>query len=169
MSDIVKLETVKFGPCRFVGASVYLENKGKWGDLTAVLWEKSAWIFKMLDEMKQYATDEPHNAALTTWEKCDDKNELFGYYIGRFMKAETPVPHDLDYFDIDAEYMTKVWVKGKFRDGKYGDLWECPRHEIDNTKYIDIHLYNAEVYPEPDENGESFIGYYRPCNLKNSD
>ena len=168
MSDIVKQELVKFGPCRFVGASVYMENKGKWCNLTDVLWEKSDWIFEILDELNEYAIEDVHhNAALTTWDKYDDKNALFGYYIGRFMKAGTPVPHDLDYFDIDMEYMAKIWVKGKFRDGKYGDLWNCPRYEIDQTKYVDMcHVCAAEVYPKPDKYGESYIGYYRPCVLR---
>jgi len=164
----IKLETVKFEPCRFVGGSVYLGNKGRWDNnsLTEILWERSGWIFEMLDGLSGYATVDTHKAALTVWDKFDGKNELFGYYIGKFMKAGTPVPHDLDYFDIDMDYMMKIWVKGKFRDGGYGDLWNCPGYEADQ-KYIDMsRVCAAEVYPEPDGNGESFVGYYRPCNLK---
>ena len=168
MSDIVKVEIVKTGPCRFVGGCIYLGNKGKWNNnsLTKHLWEKSGWIFEMLDELKEYATNEIHNAALTTWEKCDEKNGLFGYYIGRFMKAETPVPHDLDYFDINIEYWAKVWVKGKFRDGKNGDLWSCPRYKINQTEYEDYvemaSICAAEAYPKQQVNDESYVVYYRP-------
>jgi len=169
--ELEKFEIVKCEPYRFVGGSVYLENKGKFR-ITNYLWEKSDWIFEMLEDLKEYSTDEIHNAALTTWEKYDDKNELHGYYIGRFMKAETTIPHDLDYFDINEEYMAKGWVKGKLGDGKYGELWSCPKiikDKINHSGYIDKSgIYAAEVYPKPDKNGESFIRFYHPCSLKNS-
>lgn len=170
-----KFEIVKCKPYRFIGRCVYIGNKGpnkRMFDIFDFLWKQSDWIFKEIDDLKEYASDEVHNAALITWEKYDDKNALYGYYIGRFMKAGTPVPYDMDYFDINEEYIAKAWKKGKLGD-RFGNMLiygegEC-KNEIERTG-----LYNergwvlmAEIYPKQDENGESFVGVYIPCSLKN--
>ena len=96
------------------------------------------------------------------------------FYGGRatgYMKAGVPVPDDMDYFDVNEEYIAKAWRKGKLGD-RFGDMLiygegEC-KEEIERTG-----LYKdggwvcmAEVYPQPDENGESFVGVYIPCALK---
>ena len=180
-SNIVKqeeparFEIVKSEPCRFIGASVYLQNKGQWAktqtsgneDITKFLWERSGWIFEALEQIKEYAVDDIDKAGLTTWEKYDDKNALFGYYIGRFYKANTPVPCDsggaeLDYFDINEEYMAKLWVKGKLHDGKHGQFWNTPQtmnEEMAKSGYVDRSwVCFAQVFKEPDT-----IGFYWPC------
>ena len=139
-------------------------NKGKYmlgGGLSEAIWEQSDWVFKILDELKEYASE---------WEKYEDKNQLFGYYIGRFMKANTPVPPDLDYFDITAEYIAKGWWKDKRGEG-WGKFWGggAPNliNEINRTGLYKGkgYMWEAQVFPEPDENGESFVGYYCPCEL----
>jgi len=173
MSSFEKFEVVKSEPYRFVGKAVYLGNKGRSSDYFDGIWKQSDWVFRELDEMKKYATDEVHNAVIFTWEKYDDKNELFGYYVGRFMKADAPVSHDMDYFDIPEGYIGKAWRSGKLGD-KFGNMLvygegEC-KNEIGRTG-----LYNekgwvwmAEIYTKQDENGESFVGVYIPCDLKNT-
>ena len=180
MTAFEKFEVVKFQPYRFIGSSVYIGNKapGTWPannkrmfDIHDSLWALSGWIFDELDKLKEYASDEIHNAALVTWEKYDDKNALYGYYIGRFMKAGAPVPKGMDYFDINEEYMAKAWKKGKLGD-RFGNMLiygegECGE-EIGRTGLYDARgwVCMAEIYPEPDENGESFVGVYIPCSLK---
>jgi hypothetical protein len=170
-----KFEIVKCEPYRFIGECVYLGNKGpnkRLCDIYDFLWKQSAWTFKMLDDLKEYASDEVHNAALFTWERYDDKNQLFGYYVGRFMKAGTPIPEDLDYFDIDENYMAKAWKKGKLGE-RFGNMLIYAEQECKDEIEL-AGAYNdrgwvcmAELYPKADENGESFVGVYIPCELKN--
>ena len=117
MGKMQKFEIVKFGPYRFIGKSVYARagmNCGK-GNFCGYLWDNSNWIFEKLDELRDYATDEFLNASLLTWEKYCDKTRLLGYTVGRFMKADTPVPDlqhgedGLDYFDIPETFVAKGW------------------------------------------------------------
>ena len=169
-----KFEIARGKPYRFIGSCVYIGNKGpnrRMFDLFDFLWKQSGWIFKALDALKEHASDEAHDAALVTWEKYDDKNALYGYYIGRFMKAGAPVPPDMDYFDIDEEYIAKAWRKGKLGD-RFGDMLvygegEC-KAEIERTGLYNDRgwVFMAEVYPKPAENGESSVGVYIPCGLR---
>ena len=176
-SAFERFEVVKCGPYRFIGSSVYLGNKapGEWPannrkrfDIHEMLWNLSGWIFDELDKIKEYNSNEPHNAALFTWDKYDGKNELYGYYIGRFMKADTPVPNGMDYFDITEEYLAKAWRKGK-RGDIFGDMLiyaegEC-KDEIGRTglyKQSSNYLM-VEMYPGPDENSEFYVGTFCPC------
>ena len=170
MANFEKIEIAKNEPYRFVGKSVYLGNKRGSGELFEGIWKQCDWVFVELENMKEYASDEIHNAVLFTWEKYDDKNELFGYYVGRFMKADTPVTKDidLDYFDIPGEYIAKAWRKGKFGD-KFGNMLvygegEC-KDEIERTGVYSEKgwVWMAEIYTKPNENGESYIGVYIPC------
>lgn len=165
-----KFEIVKNPPYKFVGKSVYLGNK--WGSdlLFTSIWEKSDWVFKELDKMKEYATEEIHNTVLFTWEKYDDKNELFGYYVGRFMKSDTPITKDIDfdYYDIPEGYIAKTWTKGKFGD-KFGSMLvygeQCTNDEIAKTGIYNAQgwIWMAEIYTKPDKNGESYVGTYMKC------
>jgi hypothetical protein len=63
------------------------------------------WVFKAIDGLKEYATEDIHDAALVTWDKYDEKNRLMGYTVGRFMKVDTPVPDNMDYIDIPEGYI----------------------------------------------------------------
>jgi len=172
MSALVKFDVVKSEAYRFVGKSVYLGNKRGSSELFDSIWEKCGWVFAELDKMSEYASDEPHNAVLFTWEKYDDKNELFGYYVGRFMKPDTPVTKDIDmdYFDVNEEYIAKAWTKGKHGD-KLGTMLvygeQETKDEIEKAGYKDRGwVCMAEVYPKPDANGESHVGIYIPCAKK---
>ena len=72
------LEIVKCGSYRFVGESVYKGNKRGGEGTFDFMWRHSDWVFEELDAMKEYASDIVHNAALITWDKYDNKSELFG-------------------------------------------------------------------------------------------
>lgn len=185
MAALDKFEIVKHEAYRFVGKSIYIGNKGSFGcfeplrgpylelgcsetlhgrSLHEYLWERSDGIFKMLDELKEYATDEVHNVALFTWEKYDDKHALYGYTIGRFMKAGTPVTHDMDYYDIPEGYFAKGFVRMEnverlqgTRLAKFEDIIE---EEMKQHAEYQWDIMMAEVYPGPDENGDSYVGLY---------
>ena len=109
-STMEKFEIVKCGPYRFVGKSVYA-RAGQSDDfcITAM---KSDWVFEALDNLSEYATDDIYDAALVTWDKYDDKNQLMCYTAGRFMKADTPVPENMDYIDIPEGYVAKCFARG---------------------------------------------------------
>ena len=185
MATFDKFEIVKSEPYRFIGKSIFIGNKGSFGCfdlpqgsylesgcaetlhgrvLHEYLWSRSDGIFKVLDELKEYATDEVHNVALFTWDKYEDKHALYGYTIGRFMKADTPVPPDMDYYDIPAGYLAKGFVKMEnvekcqgTRLAKFEDMIE---EELKQHKEFEMIYVMAEVYTKPDENGGSFVGLY---------
>ncbi|MCL1952889.1 MAG: hypothetical protein FWF60_08695 [Oscillospiraceae bacterium] len=162
-------EIVNCGPYRFIGKAMFV-RAGKSDALCGALFEKySDWVFETLDGMKEYASDAPHNAAFLDWSRYDQKNGLMGYTIGRFMKADTPVPEDMDYIDIPAGFIAKVFIEGDVEGDVTGDACKMLRDEI---KRLDIYRpsrklwWSAEIYPKPDENGVSHIGYYESYELK---
>ena len=173
-----KFEIVKFGPYRFIGRAIYA---WAWGprDFVDFLWSKCDDVFQELDTLKEFASDETCNAALRTWENyfpnerksqydsrfCFGKSELLGYTVGRFMKADTPVPQNMSYFDIPEMYIAKAWMKGKSVD-KIGMIDEgLVYNEINQTnEYKDAPwIFAAEIYPIPDENGVPIFGSYVAC------
>ena len=171
--EMIKFEIVEFPAYRFIGKSVYSRagmNCGRGANFAGYLWENSTWIFEKLDELKEYATDEVHNAALLTWNKYDRGGDgdygmhfgpthLLGYTAGRFMKADTPVaelPHGregLDYIDIPAMFVAKGWFN-KEDDGSHEDLVReaIAQHGYTNAPW----KFMAEV----DGNG-----YYVACEI----
>ena len=183
-----KFEVVKWEPRRFIGKSVYVRaimdtrdpTVFHSGTICGALWEQSDWIFKALDGLKEYATDDFHNVGLTTWERYEGKNQLFGYTVGRFMKADTPVPDFMDYIDIPEIYVAKGTKSGKidlvskWSTGEYlcivgcDECWiydEAGRQGYDRASGIFV----AEAYPElPDENGNiSVWENWGACKLRN--
>jgi len=187
MADLVKCEIVKFGPCRFIGKSVYAraifeggEDALHSGMVFGGMWRQRDWISNTPDGLKDFATDVKHNVALLTWEKYDDKNQLEGYTVGRFMRADTPVPNQMDYVDIPEMYVAKAIVKGEIdlikrrETGEFFDMiggaenWgheEIKRQGI----YHYNHIFLAEVYTElPDEDGNVFNWeFWVACSLNN--
>jgi hypothetical protein len=158
MEALKRFEITEFGPYRFIGKSVYA-RAGKSGYIFGGLWGNADWVFEELNKLSDYATDEVHSAALVNWEKYDKKTALIGYTVGKFMKADTPVPEDMDYFDIPKTFVAKGW----FSDGKYrGDaeaivmdaLSQYP--EYANAVYnFMVEVYNKDAY-----------GYYINCDIK---
>jgi hypothetical protein len=101
-----------------------------------------------------------------TRDKYDKKKKLLGYTVGRFMKADTPVPaelvgtdYEMDYFDIPAMYVAKGFVN------KDVDAWQYVQrltHEAigQQAKYIATDEFCAEIYVNPNVDASSFYGYY---------
>ena len=153
-----KFEVVKCGPFRFIGKTMYA-RAGKSGDLCGALFHGYGdWVFKTLDGMKEYATEDIHNAALVAWDKYDEKNKLMSYTIGRFMKADTPVPEDMDYFDLPEGYV----VKGFISEADDRKAYELVREEVKRQgKYVAASwIWSAEIYPKPDASGKKKMGVY---------
>ena len=170
MTTLKKFEIEPFGPYRFIGKSVYARaGSGNSGMIFGGLWGNSKGIMDALDAMGEYATGEVHDVALLTWNKYDDKTQLLGYTVGRFMKEGAPVPDGLDYFDIPATFVAKGWVRGEFND--MIDNQERLTSEAigRQAKYIpnqDSTSFMAEVYTKdtvPEDGVTSTMGYYIAC------
>ena len=119
-------EIVKNPAYRFIGKSVYVRND--WSNphiepahVQGPLWVAKEWVFKTLDAMTEYiASDMPYGGGIYMWDRYDDRSQLIGYIIGKFMKADTPVPGGMDYFDIEEGYIAKGW--GGFVEGQVKDI-----------------------------------------------
>ena len=180
-------KVVKWEPRRFIGKSVYSRAifDGSEEDLISCrlfgkLWGEKDWIFKTIDSLSEYATDEIHNIALTTWERYDDKNQLLGYTVGRFMKANTPVPKYMDYIEIPEMYVAKATIRASFNlvdaltTGEYyyivgeGETLLCDELRRQDMYNPATNIFVAEGYSEtPDDNGNiSAWEFYCACNLK---
>ena len=168
MEALDKFEIVKCGPYRFVGKSVYIGNKRGTPPYFDFMWAQSDWVFEELDKMQDYASDIPYNAALITWDKYDDKSELFGYYIGRFMKADTPVTKeiDLDYFDIPEGEIAQAWMKGTpgKRGGIFSDNDVLVDEAIKRADYNGQHWkWSADICLIQEGSDETNVGSFIPC------
>jgi len=173
MLTLEKFEIVPLGPCRFIGKSVYARaGAGYSGQIFGGLWGNSAGIFAALNAIAEYAAGETDGIALLTWDKYDERKKLLGYTVGRFMKADTPVPDGLDYFDIPAAFVAKGWVKGEF-DEMIGGAEALTFEAIGKQeKYVpnwDDGSFMAEVYTKetvPEGGVVSRMGYYIGCKVK---
>ena len=171
MATLEKIEFERFPVCRFIGKSVYARcGMVQSGNIFGHLWGISGPVFDQLENLREYATGEVPDIALLTFDKYDETKQLLGYTVGRFMKADTPVPDDLDYFDIPECMMAKVYIKGSFVDA-CGNACHIASDAIKaQAKYTvdwDKLPFEAEVYlTAPDDREDYIFGYYVPCHEK---
>lgn len=161
-----KFEIVKFGPYRFIGKVAYARTGKSDAVYKALATHYGDWIFKTLDGMEEYATDEIHNAALYSWNRYDEKEQLLGLCVGRFMKAATPVPDDMDYYDIPEILVGKGFVEGTDE----GEACRFLRKEIEQQglyKHSSVFSLSAEIYPNIKDGDVSFVGFYESFERKN--
>jgi len=80
------------------------------------------------------------------------------------MKANTPVPDDMDYFDIPEGYIAKGWG-GYFEDEIKAKLNESD--EYSNASW----LWSAEAFRDFETlgNGKYAEGYFICCTLKEAE
>ena len=177
MATLEKIEFAKFEACRFIGKSVYARTGPQnSGYIFGGMWSNCDFIYKQLDELSEYATTEEQHMALLTFDKYDEVKKLLGYTVGRFMKADTPVPEGLDYFDYPEMFIAKVSIKGKFDDtisNAYRLADEAIKSQSeyvrlcdDCKKECDLCFFEVEVYfTHPDESDDYVLGYYVPCKI----
>jgi len=174
-------EIKKSGPYRFIGKSVYTRAFDKKGSqaIHSSFRKQCDWVFEILDSMKEFASDEINDAALQHWEKFTPSgetmthwpgqmlfggSELLGYTIGRFMKAETPVPEDMDYIDISEMYIARGWKAVEPCDDigmpDEGAMFE----EIEKTEFGPASwMFAADIFPFINKNGMLIRGTYMAC------
>ena len=161
-----KFEVVKNKPYRFIGKAVYFRND--WGNersqthvLAQSAWAAKKWIFETLDAMTEYHTDMPYGGGLYMWDRYDERSQLQGFIIGKFMKADTPIPESMDYFDIPEGYIAKGWG-GYFEDEVNAKLRESDEYESASW------FWSAEAYPDFESlgKGKYASGYFICCTPK---
>jgi len=180
-------EIKKCGPYRFIGKSVYTRAFDKKGspEILRSFRKQCNWVFETLDTMKEFASDEVNNSAIQHWELFRQPHEtmthwpgqllfgggeLYGYTIGRFMKADTPVPDDMDYIDIAEMYIAKGWNAVVPCDD-IGEPDEGPMlEEIEKTEFQAASwLFAADIFPFVASNGTLTRGTYMACSKKKSE
>ena len=168
---LVNFEVVKNEPYRFIGKSIYVRND--WSnqyvtpdEFQVPIWHAKEWVLTTLDAMTEYiAEDMPYCGGLYMWDRYDDRSQLIGYIIGKFMKADTPVPDGMDYFDIDAGYITKGWG-GHVEDEMKAILRNS--QEYNDASY----MWGGDVYASYDAQGigqdiiHEKTGYFIACTRK---
>jgi hypothetical protein len=173
MATLEKIEFEKFGPYRFIGKSVYARSgAGNSGYIFGGLWCNFDWVGKELDKLNEFTTNETDLIALLTWDLYEEQKQLLGYTVGKFMKAGSPVPNGLDYFDIPEMVVAKALVKGEFND-MIANLCPLTSEGIKKQdKYVEnwegFH-FSAEVYLKetvPEDGAVSVMGHYRVCKEK---
>jgi hypothetical protein len=173
-----------FGPYRFIGKTLYIRA---WQETSIAIerasWHVCDWVFKALDAMTEYSSDQVNNHALFTWERFDDKNQLMGYTIGRFMKAGTPVPDGMDYYDIDAATVAQGWAVGTIDEVRcldqvhndlYGKTGAPTFAALAEAGYDEqCRLWSAQAFPvgypknpKPCGDGKYYVGNFVPCVRK---
>jgi len=169
MMDLKKFEIVKCGPYRFIGKAIYVRNDwgnshSATGEIIQGVWKTKDWIFETLDAMPEYMSDMPYGGGIYMWDRYDEKNELIGYIIGKFMKPDTLVPASMDYFDIAEGYVAKGW----------GGYVEKEVKEIlsQSDTYADASwIWGAEIFTDFASLGngvdvDGCSGYFIACTLK---
>ena len=162
-----KYEIMKCESCRFIGKSVYFRND--WGapysiagDICANLWKAKEWIFKTLDSMAEYIADDmPYAGGIYMWDRYDDRNRQQGYIIGKFMKTDTPVPVDMDYFNIPEGYIAKGW--GGFPEGEIKDMLKKSDEYKDASWFWGGEVYMDNETAFGDRSGNENTGYFIWC------
>ena len=168
-TKLENFEVVKCGPYRFIGKAVYVRNDwgnphSATGEIVQSVWKAKDWIFKTLDDMTEYTTLEPYGAGLYIWDKYEEKNQLTGYIIGKFMKADTPVPNGMDYFDIPEGYIAKGW--GGYVEGEVKDILRKSEVYNDASWFWGGEVFNDFESLGNGINVDGLSGYFIWCTLK---
>jgi len=163
MAILEKFEFAKLDACRFVGKRVYAPPGS--GVIFGKLWGESGEVFETIKALDNFSTDETNDIALLTFDTYE-QDKLMGYTVGRFMKADCPVPDGLDFIDISSTVVAKGWVRGEFNDminTAESLISESIKKE---PKYTITWAFAAEVYScetNPNDGVESVMGYYIAC------
>ena len=180
----VHFEIVKIGSCKFVGKSVYAREHGRETvEIFKYCRENFNWVFDELDTLKDYSTGEIHNAALKTWDCYYGENHtcfdlvfsasvMVGYHVGRFMKADCPVPEDMDSIEIPEIYIAKGWLRSEppdsiFHKPKLLPLYSAMEQGAAQQGFeLTSFILMADIFPRADSNGVFLYGQYSSCRPK---
>ena len=165
--ELINWEVVQSEAMRFVGKSFY--GRASQSDEFCHVAQNLEWVFTALDEMEAYATTEIHDAALVSWERFDDTEQLMRYTSGRFMKANTPVPPHMDFIEIPAGHMGKLFIRG----GHENIALDMFRDLVSKQGLYDVsYVMEGEIFPnrktdKGKDNSKRTFGAYLLCDPKN--
>jgi len=164
--ELLSWEIVQSESMRFVGKSFY--GRAGQSDEFCHVAQNLEWVFDTLDEMNEYATEENHDAALVSWERYDDTEQLMRYTAGRFMKSDTPVPPRMDFIEIPAGYMGKIFIRG----GCENTAIDMLRDMVKEQGLYDVsYIIEGEIFPnrkadKGKSHNERKFGAYLMCDPK---
>jgi len=172
-TDSPKLENFEIIKCqsyRFIGKAVYVRNDwgnqhAHTGEIVQSVWLAKDWIFKTLDEMTGYiANDMPYAGGIYMWDRYEERYPLQGYIIGKFMKADTPVPDGMDYFDIPEGFVAKGW--GGYVEGEVKDILRNSEEYADASWFWGGEVFNNFESLGNGINVDNLSGYFISCTKK---
>jgi len=160
-----RFEIRKHSAYRFIGCSVYC--RFNWGhphhpiiDIISSAWKAKEWVYSTLDAMTEYQTDMPYGSGLYIMDRYEDTpgREMQGYIIGKFMKADTPVPDGMDWIEVPAGHFALGW------NCEENYVYEATREAGYTPMTWFIH---GEIYPKKIEteypNHTDYGGYLVEC------
>lgn len=160
------IEYLDLPPLRFIGKDVIASGPDA-GDAYGRMWGQSASFMPILEGMQDYASSIADPCALMHHDNQEADKQMH-YLVGRFMKAGTPVPDGLDYYDLPASSVCRIFYRGEFDDA-ISQAYEKTRDTIlleKHTVPYPVGYFHAEIYPADNipENGVvSRFGYLMSC------
>ena len=137
------------------------------------MWGKSREWMPMLDGMTDHATEITDPCALMHFSnrKHDEPGGKMHYIVGKFMKADTPVPEGFDCWDMAPTTIGLVVVRGEFND-MIDKAMMIAHDKIVADGYAATYpdnYFHAEVYVKeniPKGGVVSKLGYMHACKKK---
>jgi len=171
-NQFVELESIRYinlPATRFIGKGVMASGPDA-GQKYGEMWGKSGEFMPALDGMTDCTTDIADPCALTHFSnrKHDEAGGDMHYIVGKFMKAGTPVPEGLDFWDMAPTTVGLAVVRGEFND-IIDNAMMMSHDKIVSDGYAITYpdnYFHAEVYTKeniPKEGIVSKLGYLHAC------
>ena len=172
--EIIKCYRQDLPRCRFAG--IRYKNSDRVDGGYGVYWQE--WFATgKFERLESLLTDEVR-AAYGDWDayiglEKDDPRDLYGnyeYWIGMFLPADSKIPEDFAYVDLDGGSAGICWIKGDM-NSVYMHEMECHKKlvsegmkikkEKDGCCYF-FERYGCPRFTVPDENGKIIldIGFF---------
>ncbi|MBE5776448.1 MAG: AraC family transcriptional regulator [Clostridiales bacterium] len=123
MAGIVKTYAQSAPSMRLVGRRY--KNSDRQNGTFAHLWDQwfTQGLFEPLEKLSApipgYADQD---AYLGFMQVDEDDPDAFSYWIGMFLRENTPVPDGYEYLDVPANKMHVAWIRGK---ADTGEVYAC--------------------------------------------
>lgn len=168
-NHLVEVESIDYlvlPPLRFIGKDVIASGPDA-GDAYGNMWGQSGTFMPVLDAMQDDASVITNPCALMHHNNQEADQQMH-YMVGRFMKEGTPVPDGLDYYDLPASTVCRIFYRGEFNDA-ICQAYEKTRDTILQQKHgipYPVGYFHAEIYPAdniPEGGVVSRFGYLMSC------
>ena len=166
--EVQSVEYLSLPALRFIGKDVVASGPEA-GAQYGKMWGESGTFLPALDKLSAYASELTDPCALMHHNNQDATQQMH-YLVGRFMKADTPVPDGFDFYDLPASRVCRVYVVGEF-NAMISQAYALTRDRIlaDHHKVpYPLGYFHAELYPAdnvPETGVASRLGYLMSCTL----